>query len=814
MTNKSNKSVTQAAINSKSTFASYEPLLTRSDISFEKRHAWLVVGNPEFNDKLVMCLSISLKHAVSILTVVLPILKQHEVSFILVADQLQHNRINNHAFPLELFGKPLIIFPKNLDITKRLLKDLLAVTNDFSALVLPNCLQVGNICYVAFTTRISYDVNEQFPYKFIITKELSEYLYETAILKKTNISRFIGGRHIPFKLILSSHKGNIIKGIDIRTMRWSFIKQARDWAGEDIHGRQMRDRLYWQMSLANILQDQINVPKAIQLIESSHYSYLITEYIDGQSLDALIKTGKSDVSNILFIIKEAAIQIQQMHAFGYIHRDITAKNIIFSASGKVYLTDLELAYPINGAMFPPFESGTIGYMSTQQTLGLDPHPADDVFAFGALLYFAFSNEHPRSLCNISEEVRNNKIYACGAPHDIQNFIQASQSNFTQHRPQIQELVAILQKESDNVENNAFYTEPIFSLKKQIAKSLIIILLAVLSVYILWQTSGESNLQGNGFERMFLNPPVQPSKEINLPIEVAYIAGLYTDSIYLTSTNQGQLFSIGKNDSRLNKSTPFAEYQFKSQIESKSIISVTPYGKFLINGTGKTLVSKGIIDSSIKITTTSEPFSRAIPINDSLVILRKAKPGIRDQVLYLINQRNSQIVREARVTPKRHDGGYSTAGLLAYDTVTRRAAYVTRYANQITMLDHRLNILTKTSSIDTFSSYRTQVANVKSRNSETVSNKGPQLYVNRSIAMNEGILFIKSAVLADNENTESQRSMTVLDLYDQLDGKYFGSVRLDKGDGSRLRNFAVSDNKIYCLYPQRLKIYNIPSIPMK
>ncbi len=157
-----------------------------------------------------------------------------------------------------------------------------------------------------------------------------------------------------------------------------------------------------------------NVAQVFDLGESEAMLYLVMEYVDGESLGALLASGRSDgpkndpvpVPVAVRIIADVCAGLDAAHKIrddsgqlrGVVHRDISPHNIVISASGDVKVIDFGIAHArdrysgdtdLNSAL-----KGKLRYMAPEQALRQDVSPATDVFAAGATLYRMLAGRPP------------------------------------------------------------------------------------------------------------------------------------------------------------------------------------------------------------------------------------------------------------------------------------------------------------------------------------------------------------------------------------------------------------------------------------
>jgi serine/threonine protein kinase len=183
------------------------------------------------------------------------------------------------------------------------------------------------------------------------------------------------------------------------------IKEGKRNVLSDSFERDVTDRLRWQYELQMDLHGIVPLPRIYDLFEENGDTYLVMQFIDGQSLDkhiGNILSGKtwnqlalSDKLQLLDYAIQVIDIIDKMHRKGFIHRDITAGNFLVDKKHRLWMIDLELAYSKDRHFpYPPFRLGTPGYMSPEQIETQKPTTAQDVYAIGSLCLFLFTGIMP------------------------------------------------------------------------------------------------------------------------------------------------------------------------------------------------------------------------------------------------------------------------------------------------------------------------------------------------------------------------------------------------------------------------------------
>jgi serine/threonine-protein kinase len=128
--------------------------------------------------------------------------------------------------------------------------------------------------------------------------------------------------------------------------------------------------------------------------------YIVLEYVEGLSLDALIKKRRYIPNHIaLLIFREVCQALDYAHARNVVHRDIKPANVLLSGRGDAKLADFGIA-TIHGESESELTRegmtlGTPSYMAPEQfhdTRSVD-HRAD-IYSMGVMLYEMVTGKRP------------------------------------------------------------------------------------------------------------------------------------------------------------------------------------------------------------------------------------------------------------------------------------------------------------------------------------------------------------------------------------------------------------------------------------
>ncbi|HVN79051.1 MAG TPA: serine/threonine-protein kinase [Terriglobia bacterium] len=131
--------------------------------------------------------------------------------------------------------------------------------------------------------------------------------------------------------------------------------------------------------------------------ESTGTPYIVMEYIQGRTLESLIRewSGAPPIQLALDLLEQVADALDYAHSQGVVHRDIKPANIIVTSQGRTKITDFGIAKLALTQLTLPGESpGTPSYMSPEQVVGNPVDGRSDLFSLGIILYWILAGEKP------------------------------------------------------------------------------------------------------------------------------------------------------------------------------------------------------------------------------------------------------------------------------------------------------------------------------------------------------------------------------------------------------------------------------------
>jgi serine/threonine protein phosphatase PrpC len=143
-----------------------------------------------------------------------------------------------------------------------------------------------------------------------------------------------------------------------------------------------------------------HVLKPIEHARERTYQYVVTEYIDGQTLAQwMIDHPRPDLETVRRIVEQIAKGLQAMHRMEMLHQDLRPENIMIDASGTVKIIDFG-AVSVAGLreMHDPRDRegvlGTQQYTAPEYFLGEAGTARSDLFSLGVIAYQMLSGRLP------------------------------------------------------------------------------------------------------------------------------------------------------------------------------------------------------------------------------------------------------------------------------------------------------------------------------------------------------------------------------------------------------------------------------------
>ena len=154
------------------------------------------------------------------------------------------------------------------------------------------------------------------------------------------------------------------------------------------------DRLYAERTVSARARHPSLVDIQSASRSSENVPFLVMEYLEGETLTALITRGAIAMENIVGLCAQIASGLAALHRAGIIHCDVKADNVFVQTNGAVKVIDFGVSQSVDeGVREDASIAGTPAYMSPEQWRGR-PELASDVYSLGCLMYELLTGDVP------------------------------------------------------------------------------------------------------------------------------------------------------------------------------------------------------------------------------------------------------------------------------------------------------------------------------------------------------------------------------------------------------------------------------------
>ena len=153
--------------------------------------------------------------------------------------------------------------------------------------------------------------------------------------------------------------------------------------------------------------------------ESDGVQYLVSEFVQGETLGSRIARGRVPLAEAVGIAIQIASALAASHRAGIVHRDLKPDNVMLRPDGSIKVldfglakdtgnlsrsTDLDAETLTNVSTSPGLVLGTPRYMSPEQARGKRLDPRTDIFSLGVIIYEMVTGHPPFSGDNTADVI--------------------------------------------------------------------------------------------------------------------------------------------------------------------------------------------------------------------------------------------------------------------------------------------------------------------------------------------------------------------------------------------------------------------------
>ena len=202
-----------------------------------------------------------------------------------------------------------------------------------------------------------------------------------------------------FSAITQRGKGGVYKALDLNAglPRLCIVKEGRRGGELQWDGRDGRWRVVHEERVLNSLRAAgVAVPRVYSFFEDGGNRYLVTEFIEGETLQSLLAARRRRllIPQVLRYGVRLAGLLARIHAAGWVWRDCKPANIVVTKAGALRPLDFEGACPISHP--DPVSWATPPFIPPEIKTGgrRRPGAGDDLYALGVVIYLLLTGDLP------------------------------------------------------------------------------------------------------------------------------------------------------------------------------------------------------------------------------------------------------------------------------------------------------------------------------------------------------------------------------------------------------------------------------------
>lgn len=351
-------------------------------------------------------------------------LVRNKIDFKIVKNSFILDQLNKGQFGITQIGKFITIYPHDLNHFYRLIEELdfilKEIENHSPVIATDIQLHKNSIIYFrygaykSFTLRLpngktkslvntindKLTVDAREPY-FVLPDHIKEPFKDSKKYKTIKISNIEGeilhGKYYVLYQLHNSYKSEVHRGINIaENSKYYQVVIKSSKVNQFVHTQSAFELLKKEYEMYALFDSENLTPGIVNYYEKGNKNYLITEYIDGITLEEYIAqnslTGYQFTSNEVAKLGLKIVKLlEKVHDKSLIFNDLKPSNIMIDELFNICLIDLESLLPINTKTDAVLS--TRGFRNSKNECTIQ----NDIYAVGVILYSLCTNINPTYL---------------------------------------------------------------------------------------------------------------------------------------------------------------------------------------------------------------------------------------------------------------------------------------------------------------------------------------------------------------------------------------------------------------------------------
>lgn len=332
-------------------------------------------------------------------------------------------------------------------------------------------------------------------------------------------------------------------------------------------------------------------------------------------------------------------------------------------------------------------------------------------------------------------------------------------------------------------------------------------LAAISLLFLFLHSDIPNRSKNGFIRQWITEAPRLIRQEKIPFPLEKISGQTGHCIYFSVKNPQAIVMLDQSAHSVQK------YSFSIPVSdrltgSRTLVVDSPWVFLFANNVPAIYYgrfgNKNIKEVPID---TSSLFTKSAYLSPTKSVLRRFDKNNK-QYFQVVHNQTGKVLATNTIVDHQDNMGFSSDGILQYDSASKSIVYVLYYQNIFYRLDTNLNIVYLAHTIDTSFSNPLSVGVVALKGEDRVVPLRSRRIVNEKAVILHDKILIFSGLKSDNQSRRSFNKNSVVDIYRIKDGGYQGSFSIPNIGGGKVRSAWCSDSTLTILYDNHLTLYDI------
>lgn len=328
-----------------------------------------------------------------------------------------------------------------------------------------------------------------------------------------------------------------------------------------------------------------------------------------------------------------------------------------------------------------------------------------------------------------------------------------------------------------------------------------------AVVLLSVSSEQKMHQNNAFQRMYMPHPIEEINNYPLNSNSYYIAGIYSDKIYLGNYKAPLILeeiNIGTGNFQQHK------LSISNTLLPYRRVRITVDCPYFYLGDGTVpIIFRGNLNTGMATPfydgTYFNHFTIADPETFGLVTINARTGNISLGAVQNSNGYLELEMRDQILTPQA-EGLFDSDGNLLWNKKHEKFLYIYRYRNTYEVINRNFSHHFSGQTIDTIRNAILDVSYYKSTGQHVLGAKS--VVVNRSNATDGDYLFIESDRLGKYGDEDLQQVSNIIDVYNIMNSHYEFSFYIYHERGQHLTDFAISGDLLVAIIGKNILIFKL------